>query len=236
MIFNTIRKPFRYSFNNVTLYLILINVAAFLFFKFYYPSLQGYFSLSVGGFIYNKMYWQPLTYMFVHANFNHLFFNMLGLFFFGLSTERAIGSKEFTLLYLLTGILCGLFSLAVYYFVGLYDISIGNLVQIGFSRGIPIGVPQTYIIKLVGASGAIYGILLSYAVIFPRSRIFIWGIIPVPAPILVGVYAIIEFFSQFISSSNVAHMTHLAGFGFAYLYFLIRMGVNPIKIWLNIYR
>ncbi|WP_191013513.1 rhomboid family intramembrane serine protease [Treponema zioleckii] len=236
MIFKTIRKPFKYSFNNVTLFIILINVAFYLFFQFYSPINKNYLSLSVVGFVYNKMYWQPLTYMFMHANFNHLFFNMFGLLIFGLNTERALGSKEFALLYMVTGILCGLFSLAVYYFVGLYDISIGNLIHVGFSNGIPVGLPETYLINLVGASGAIYAILFSYAVIFPRSRIFILGIIPVPAPILVAVYAIIEFGSQFISSSNVAHMTHLAGFGFAYLYFLIRMGVNPIKIWRNTYR
>lgn len=236
MILNTIRKPFRYSFSNVTLFLVLINVAVYIFFKFYSPISQNYFSLSVVGFVYKKMYWQPLTYMFMHANFSHLLFNMLGLLFFGFHTERAVGSKEFALLYMVTGILCGLFSLAVYYFVGVYDISIGNLIHVGFSNGIPVGLPQTYLIKLVGASGAIYAILFSSAVIFPRSKIFIWGLIPVPAPLLVAVYAIIEFVSQFISSSNVAHMTHLAGFGFAYLYFLIRMGVNPIKVWRNIYR
>lgn len=96
--------------------------------------------------------------------------------------------------------------------------------------------PYAFVYSLIGASGAIYGILFAYAVIFPRSRIFIYGLIPVPAPILVLIYAIIEFFSQFFSSLNVAHQAHLAGFGFAFLYILIRMGVNPIKVWRNVFR
>lgn len=89
----------------------------------------------------------------------------------------------------------------------------------------------------MGASGAIYAMLLAYAVIFPRSRIFIWGILPVPAPVLVIAYAVIELGSQIIGvSSNVAHMTHLAGFAFSWLYFVVRMGINPYKVWKNIYR
>ena len=71
---------------------------------------------------------------------------------------------------------------------------------------------------------------------FPRSIIFIWGIIPVPAPIMVLGYAVIEFVSQFVGSSNVAHMTHLAGFGFAWLYFVVRMGVHPVRVWKDAYR
>jgi len=161
--------------------------------------------------------------MFVHGDFSHLFFNMLALVFFGESTERALGSKEFLLMYFSIGIMSGLFSLGVYYFYGSFLLS----------EGIE---PWTWRISLIGASGAIYGMLFAYAVIFPRSRIFIWGLIPVPAPIMVTGYAVIEFVSQFISSSNVAHMTHLAGFAFAWLYFLIRMGIHPVQVWKDAYK
>ena len=64
------------------------------------------------------MYWQFLTYMFVHSNWSHLFSNMLGLLIFGISVERSIGSKEFLLFYFLTGILCGVFSFFFHYFTG----------------------------------------------------------------------------------------------------------------------
>ena len=72
---------------------------------------------------------------------------------------------------------------------------------------------------------------------YPKNKIFIWGIIPVPSPILVIAYAVIELLNQFTGTrSGVAHMTHLAGFAFAFLYFVIRMGVNPIKVWKDAYR
>ena len=207
-----LRRPFRYSFVNTTLALIAINVAVFFLMAVTPLSrYYAYLALTVRGFVYYHCFWQPVTYMFVHSGMNHLFFNMLALLFFGLSVEKAIGSKEFLLLYLLTGTLCGVLSLALY---------------------VLCGVP----VALVGASGAIYGILLAYAVIFPRSRIYVWWIIPVPAPILVLLYAVIELANQFYGASGVAHLTHLAGFAVAWLYFRIRMGIRPLQVWKDAYR
>lgn len=202
---NIIRKPFKYTFVRATFWIIFANLAVF-FVCNAIPDLKTILSLNVINCIGCKMWWQPFTYMFVHAGFQHILFNMLGLLFFGLGVERAIGSKEFLLMYFVCGVLSGLFSLAVYFFTG-----------------------QHYVF-LLGASGAVYAMLLAYAVTFPRSVILVWWIIPVPAPILVIIYALIEFFSQF-GGGNVAHSTHLAGFGFAYLYFMIRMGINPWHIW-----
>ena len=215
-LLNNIRKPFSYTFSNATLVLIAVNVLSFLVFAFT-PLNERLFGLSVAGFIYNKLVWQPVTYLFVHSGFQHLFFNMLGLFFFGIAVEKAIGSKEFVLMYFVIGVCSGLFSVLVHFFYGKYLMSMGVY-------------PTIYMIPTVGASGAIYGILFAYAAFFPRNKIFVWGLIPVSAPVLVIAYAVIEFFSQF-SGSNVAHMTHLAGFGFAFLYIVVRMGFNPIKIW-----
>lgn len=213
---NKIRRPFSYSFSNATFIIIAINFLSFLLFTFTRLN-DRLFGLSVAGLFYQKLLWQPVTYMFMHSGFQHIFFNMLGLFFFGLAVEKTIGTKEFVLLYMLVGVLSGLFSVLVFFFYGKYLMSMGIY-------------PTIYMVNIVGASGAIYGILFSYAAFFPRNKIFIWGLLPVPAPMLVVAYAFIEFFSQF-TGSNVAHMTHLAGFGFAYLYILVRMGINPIKIW-----
>ncbi len=219
---NFLRKPFRYSFFKAALAIILINIAAHL--AFIYLGLnKNFFGLSVYGFIGEHYFWQLVTCMFVHGDWMHLIFNMFALLIFGSAVERTLGSKEFLLAYFLIGILSGLFSVAVYYIFGLF---------LAYN-GLP---PYPWGISLIGASGAIYGILFLYAVLFPKSIIFIWGIIPVPAPIMVLAYAIIEFTSQFIGSSNVAHMTHLAGFAFAWLYLLVRMGVHPIKIWKDAYR
>ena len=207
-----IRTPFRYERWNVTLWLIIINIVVF-FLSVLKPALFSYFSLNVINVIYKHAYWQFFTYMFTHGNFQHVFFNMLGLFFFGFSVEKAIGSKEFLLFYLLSGIFCGLVSFTAYYLSALS----GNI--------------MAYYYSLLGASGAIYAVLLAYAVIFPRNMIFIFGILPLPAPILVIVYAVIDFGGQFIGSSNVAHLAHLSGFVFAWFYFIVRMGINPWKVW-----
>ena len=207
-----IRRPFSYTFKNFTLVLILINTIVFMFEKIM-PISISYLSLNVRNCLGLGMFWQPFTYMFVHGNFQHILFNMLGLFFFGFSVERALGSREFLLMYLLIGFLCGIFSLAIYYFTGFYGVF------------------------LMGASGAIYAMLFAYAVIFPRAKVYIWGILPVPSPVLVIAYAAIEFFSQFRGlNSGVSHMTHLAGFAFSWLYFVVRMGVNPLKVWKDAYR
>lgn len=214
----SLKKPFRYTFNNIAFLLIFINIIIYFLtamtYRLYASDIfYSFLSLNVVNIIVHKMYWQFITYMFVHGSISHLFFNMLALFFFGNMLERAMGSKEFLLFYLLTGFLSGFLSFLIYYLTG------GHRVF------------------LMGASGAIYAVLLAYAVYFPRNRIFIWGIVPVPAPILVAVYAGIEFASQFLSlRTGVAHITHLAGFAFAWLYLLVRIGVNPLKVWKNAFR
>lgn len=211
-LIQTIRKPFRYSFFNAALIIIGANIAVFLITSLI-PDLKTLLSLNVLYITQKHTYWQFFTYMFVHADFYHLLFNMLGIFFFGMAVERSIGSKEFLLLYLVSGVFCGVISFFFYWVSG------------------------GYLVFLLGASGAIYSLLLAYAVVFPSSKIYIWGILPVPAPILVAAYAGIEIGSQLLSrKGNVAHMTHLAGFAVAWLYFIVRMGINPWKVWKNTYR
>ena len=205
-----IRRPFRYGFFNATLILIAVNVAVFLLTSLS-SRLEALLSMNVVMAVGYHCWWQPVTYMFTHANFQHLLFNMLGLLFFGLPVERAVGSKEFLLLYFFCGIMDGLLSLALYYLLGAYRVF------------------------LLGASGAVYSLLLAYAVIFPRSRIFVFGLIPLPAPVMVALYAAIEFLSQF-SADGTAHFTHLTGFVLAWLYIRIRMGVDPLKVWRDAWR
>lgn len=171
-----------------------------------------YLSLNVVYVVRYKAFWQFVSYMFVHAGVRHLLLNMLGLFFFGVGVERAIGSKEFLLFYFTTGIFSALFSFILYYFTG------------------------AYLVFLMGASGAVYAVLFAYAVCYPRSIIYLWWVIPIPAPLVVVIFAILEVASGFFSNSNVAHFTHLFGFLVALLYFLIRMGVRPFKIWKDTYK
>lgn len=150
--------------------------------------------------------WQFVTYMFAHANFSHLFVNMLGLFFFGPPIERKMGSKEFLLYYFLTGTLAGIASFAIFALTG------------------------AWYTMLVGASGALFAVLLAFAIIEPDAMVYLYGIIPLKAPVMVLGYAGIEIVSQLLNfRSSVAHLTHLAGFVFGWLYFLVRFRVNPLK-------
>jgi membrane associated rhomboid family serine protease len=161
----------------------------------------------IPSFVLHGYIWQFFTYMFVHGGFSHIFFNMLSLFIFGTMVEQRVGSKEFLLFYLLTGVVSGILSFLCYLAAGT------NVV-------------------LVGASGAIYGVLLMFAVFYPYARVFIFGLIPIRAPVLVVLYAFIELSSQvFGAGGNVAHLTHLSGLLFAYLYCRIRMKINPIDVW-----
>ena len=201
-----INRRFRDSvYKKYTYKLILINVLVYVLTTLLYPR-SVYYLAMIPSFVLSGYIYQPFTYMFVHGSFNHLLFNMLSLFIFGAMVEKRIGSKEFLLFYLLTGLFSGIVSFISYYFAG------------------------TNVI-LVGASGAIYGVLLMFAVFYPYSVIFVFGLIPIRAPILVILYAIIELSSHvFGRGGNVAHLTHLSGLVFGYLYCRIRMRINPIDV------
>ncbi|MCX7655070.1 MAG: rhomboid family intramembrane serine protease [Treponemataceae bacterium] len=203
MFVQFVRKPLRYRYDNVVLILIGVNLLVFLV-QNLIAQATSFLALNPVAMVRFGMVWQPLTYMFTHGSISHLLFNMLGLFFFGTPIERHVGSKEFLLYYLLTGILAGLFSLGVFLITG------------------------SYFTYLVGASGAIFAVQLAYATFFPDSVVFLWGILPLRAPVMVLGFTALELFSAITGTQNgVAHVTHLAGFLFGWLYFLVRFGVNP---------
>ncbi|MDR1637641.1 MAG: rhomboid family intramembrane serine protease [Treponema sp.] len=206
---NPLRRPFRYSYNGAVLWLIGINILVFFAEQVFGQRwILNRFAMIPAAVRINHSFWTFLTYMFLHDGFSHIFFNMFALFIFGSQVERQMGSKEFLLFYLVTGILAGVFSFAVYYLTG------------------------SYFIVLLGASGAVFAVLLAYAVFFPNAVIYIWGILPLRAPVLVlGFTALELFFSITGPDGRIAHLTHLAGFGFAWLYFLFRLGINPLRSW-----
>ncbi|MDR2482332.1 MAG: rhomboid family intramembrane serine protease [Treponema sp.] len=201
---NPIRRPFRYHYVNAAFYLIGINILVFAGQQMF-PRISLYAALNPVA-VMNGWVWQPVTYMFAHGGVSHLLFNMLALFIFGSQVERRMGSKEFILYYMVTGILAGGFSFLVYWFTGAYRVS------------------------LLGASGAIFAVQLAYAAYFPDAVVYIWGILPLRAPVMVLGFTALELISSvFGFRSGVAHLTHLAGFAFGWLYFLIRFGANPWK-------
>ncbi|AEJ18328.1 rhomboid family intramembrane serine protease [Gracilinema caldarium] len=200
---NILRKPFRYRYDNVVLILIGLNLLVFLG-QNIFPQATAYLSLNTQLVLRYGMVWQFFTYMFAHGGISHLLLNMLGLFFFGTPVERQMGSKEFLLFYLTTGFFAGLFSFGLYWATG-----------------------SGYVF-LLGASGALFAVQLAYATFFPDSIVYLWGILPLRAPIMVLGFTALELFSSIFGlASGIAHITHLAGFGFAWLYFVIRYGANP---------
>ena len=204
---NTIlNRKFPYSYWNVTSIFIAINFIMFCLTGFLFPSLKYIFSLVPSYILYRHYYWQFLTYMFTHATVSHFIFNMLSLYIFGTAVERRIGSREFILYYLLTGVLSGVASYAMFYMANTNTV-------------------------LLGASGAIYALLMLFSVLYPRSVIYVFGLIPVQAPLLIILYFIIELISGLTSHDGVAHMTHLSGLVFGLLYIVIRMRMNPLKEW-----
>lgn len=201
----------RLPYRNFNAAFILIGVNLFIFFINQIAP-QSIFLLAMNpvAVVDRGFFWQPLTYMFAHAGITHILFNMLGVFFFGTQVEARLGSYEFLLFYGLSGLLAGIFSLGFYWMTG----NVGVI--------------------LLGASGAVFAVLLAFATLFPDAVIFLFGIIPIRAPVLVIGYTVIELFSQVGGGrGNVAHFTHLAGFFFAFLYFVIRLGINPIRVFLE---
>ena len=200
-----INRRFKYNFVNVSAILIIINVVCFIL-ENIFQALPYYLSMVPIYIHFRHWYWQFFTYMFSHVSFWHLFSNMLGLFIFGVIVERNVGSKEFLLYYLLTGTAAGVAS----YFSYLYSGSVFTVV--------------------LGASGALYAVMLLFAVLFPSAVVYVFGIIPMRAPVLVLVYFLIDFFGQF-RVDGTAHLVHLYGLLFGLIYILVRMRINPLRSW-----
>lgn len=170
--------------------LILANVAVFVL-ETQAPTLINYLALSRLSLLIAP--WTLVTYMFTHAGFQHILWNMLGLFFLGPRVEVRLGGPRFLGLYFVGGLAGGVLSLAL--------------------SPTPI----------VGASASIFAVYLAYAMFWPRDRLLIWGILPVPAMVLVVILTLISVLggTGFNIEPGVAHWAHLGGFVGGYLYLTI---------------
>ena len=203
----------------VTRNLLIINVLVFIF-TLVIPSATSYLGLH---FVLadNFRIWQLLTYMFVHGGFTHIFFNMFALWMFGRVMENVWGPRKFLYYYLVCGIGAGIMQelaqLGTYYFEGLYAYDHVNTGTAIITTGEYLNLWNT-----VGASGAVYGILLAFGMTFPNERIFIFPIpVPIKAKWFVIGYAALELFSSISSSMDgIAHLAHLGGMLFGLLLIL----------------
>jgi rhomboid-like protein len=175
----------------------------------------------------NFKIWQVVTYMFMHGGFGHIFFNMFALFTFGSSLEYVFGSKRFLNFYLLTG----LGALALQMLVQAMEVySIAGSIRIDpltYTSSDPEAIrtlSAIYYGNMVGASGAIFGLLIAFGLLFPNTELFIMFIpVPVKAKYIIPVYIILELFLGVyqVSGDSVAHFAHLGGALFGFI--LIKM-------------
>lgn len=160
---------------------------------------------------------QLVTYMFMHANFQHIFFNMFAVWMFGRTLEHVLGAKRFLTYYMVCGIGAGLMQELVQYVQYAMELSHYENVNTGLAI-----IPMAEFLNMmttVGASGAVYGILLAFGMLFPESKMFVFPIpFPIKAKFFVIGYAVIELFAGFGSSGDgVAHFAHLGGMIFGFL-------------------
>lgn len=207
----------------VTKNLLILNVLAYL--------VGMVFGIHSGGF--NDLFglhfflapdfgvYQLVTYMFMHASLSHLFFNMFALWMFGCIVERTWGARKFLFYYMACGIGAGLLQ-EMAQFVQFYMLAAENIHGFSVSQIMTVAKASAAVINLwttVGASGAIYGILLAFGMLYPEERMFIFPLpVPIKAKFFVVGYAAIELFMAFSTSGDgVAHLAHLGGMLFGFL-------------------
>jgi membrane associated rhomboid family serine protease len=186
--------------------LLIANVALFVLNVIVGDAMTLRLGLSPQAVFEQLAVWQPITYMFLHSTggLGHILFNMLALWMFGTDLERTWGTRFFTKYYFVTGVGAGLASLVL-----------------------SLWVDDIYYSTTVGASGAIYGLLMAYAIYFPHRTIFLI-IFPLPARVFVAIAGLLAFMNSVAGpGSSVAHGAHLAGLVIGYLY-LKGLRMRPI--------
>ena len=177
-------------------WIIIANVVAF-FATLVYRPIVDYLGLVPELVVERGWLWQLATYMFLHGGPVHILFNMLGVWMFGVELERLWGTRFFARYYAITGIGAGLTVVAV----GLLPFA---------------GTAQTYIDNTVGASGALFGLLLAFAYYYPERPILMFLLFPVPAKYFVVIVGAMAFLSA--PGNQVSEAAHLGGLIVGYLY------------------
>jgi membrane associated rhomboid family serine protease len=178
--------------------LVAANVAAFLL-AIAVPAVTLRLGLRPADVVGSLAVWQPVTYMFLHGGLFHILFNMLALWMFGVELERMWGSRFFLKFYFVAGVGAALTTLLL------------SFTPFAFAN-------QLYYSLTIGASGAVYGILLAYARYFPHRPILLFLLFPIPAKYFVIIIGAISLMSATNQGDGIAHVTHLGGLVAAYLY------------------
>jgi len=175
------------------------------------PAMTYYLGLIPASVVGKGFIWQLFTYMFLHSStgFVHIFFNMYALLIFGIPIEQAWGGRKFLVYYIFCGVGAGV------------SIFLINVISGGMGYHIPT----------IGASGAVFGLLLAFGVLYPNAEILLFFILPIKAKYLVVLYGLLElYFELFGGSSSISHIGHLGGLFFGLVYFyLFRRGALSFK-------
>jgi len=178
---------------------VIANVAAFLV-SLVLPAITLAFGLRPADIFGRLHVWQPITYMFLHAGIFHILFNMLALWMFGVELERTWGSRYFLQYYFVCGVGAAMTTVLLSFVPGAFG-------------------EQLYYSLTIGASGAVYGVLLAYALYFPNRPIYYMMIFPLPAKVFVAIMGAISLLSSMSGpGGGIAHTTHLGGLVAGYLY------------------
>lgn len=193
-------------------YLLIINIVVYVFQHLIGPSLIKWFGLFPHTVFTKFQIWQLVSYMFLHSQSDplHLIFNMFVLWMFGGEVERTLGTREFVKYYLICGVGAALLHVMIF-----------------FDSSTPV----------VGASGAIYGVMVAFAVLFPDRTItlLLFFILPVQilAKYLVMIFAAISLFYGVFVNDNVAHFAHLGGMAAGFIYLKLDWRLDYFGTWLR---
>ena len=187
-------------------WLLIINIATYLLSQFDLRFFIYYFGL-VRVLAVGRLYvWQFVTYMFLHGGFFHILFNMFALWMFGRDIETLWGTRRFLTYYFVTGIGAGILSAIISVFF------------------------KTWMIPVIGASGAVFGILLAFGMLFPDRPVFVYFLFPIPARILVILFAAIELIAGFTQTNNgIANFAHVGGMLIGYLYLKGKLNLRWVR-------
>jgi membrane associated rhomboid family serine protease len=176
-------------------FLLIANATMFVL-TLFAPTVSLYLGLLPASVFGQWYVWQPITYLFLHASFFHILFNMLALWMFGVELERLWGTNFFAKYYAITGIGAGLATLLV----SLFSTTV-------------------YLSVTIGASGAIYGLLIAYALYFPNREVYMYFLFRVPVRVFVAIIGAIALLASMSGAGGgVAHAAHLAGLVIGWVY------------------
>jgi membrane associated rhomboid family serine protease len=178
-------------------WIIIANIAMFLV-SFVYQPILTFLGLVPKLAIEQQWLWQPVTYMFLHGSLFHILFNMLGIWMFGVELERLWGTKFFIRYFAVTGVGAGL------------TVIVAGLLPFEATA-------STYNAITIGASGALYGLLMAFAIYYPDRPILMFLLFPIPAKYFVMIIGAIAFLSA-SQNTGVSNSAHLGGLLFGYFY------------------